>query len=214
MLKNKWAALGVLSVLIATSFALFFSLDDRVPVERRVLRSGEAENELGYYDFLTGDYELTGHDGGTLTPDAFKGEKIVLVYFGYVACPDFCPLTLARTRELFEKLGKEASRVQTLFVGFDTENDDVERLREYARFFHPDFLGATGTEEQLKRAALNFGVQFFKNGEFTSDGKPIYTHTDRLFLVDLEGKVRNRYEMATESAQLEKDLAYLLGSHG
>ena len=43
------------------------------------------------------EINLTDHNGKPFTMSAQRG-KIVLLYFGYVNCPDECPLTMAHLK--------------------------------------------------------------------------------------------------------------------
>jgi protein SCO1/2 len=85
----------------------------------------------------TGNYSLTQSRG-----------KVVLIYFGFTSCPDVCPTTLSNIAQAFKGLdSKEIMKVQTLFISVDPERDKLDRLQEYAAFFHPQILALTGSLE-------------------------------------------------------------------
>lgn len=78
---------------------------------------------------------------GEVRSDAWPGE-VVLVYFGYTACPDVCPTTLAALGAAVRALPEgEAARVHGLFVTLDPDRDGLERLGPYTAYFHPAFVG-------------------------------------------------------------------------
>src|SRR5690349_12298341 len=54
---------------------------------------------------------LTDHNGNPFTMTGQRG-KVVLLYFGYVNCPDECPLTMAHLKLALESLGERAKDVQ------------------------------------------------------------------------------------------------------
>lgn len=94
---------------------------------------------------------------GELRSDAFA-DDVVLVYFGYTACPDVCPTTLASLGAAARGLPEaEAARVHGLFVSLDPERDALERLDAYARHFHPNFRGGHVAELAAVSAAWGVG---------------------------------------------------------
>ena len=65
-----------------------------------------------------------------------------VLFFGFTLCPDVCPTTLAllaRTAALLP----EAQRPRVLLVSVDPERDAQPKAAEFARWFAPEFLGAT-----------------------------------------------------------------------
>lgn len=99
--------------------------------------------------------ELTDQQGQRRSLADFRG-KVVMLYFGFVQCPDVCPTSLARAVEVMRRLGPDAARVQLLFVTVDPERDTPALLREYLAAFHPSFLGLTGTPQEVAAAAREF----------------------------------------------------------
>jgi protein SCO1/2 len=70
----------------------------------------------------------------------FKG-KVVVVFFGYVQCPDVCPTTLAELAAVKQQLGEAGKEVQSIFVTVDPERDTPEILKAYmGSFGGSDFL--------------------------------------------------------------------------
>src|ERR1044071_1190758 len=57
------------------------------------------------------EIKLTDHNGNPFTLTEQRG-KVVLLYFGYVNCPDECPLTMAHLKLARERLGDRAKDVQ------------------------------------------------------------------------------------------------------
>lgn len=134
------------------------------------------------------DVDLTDQDGDLLDAAALRSHW-TLVFFGFTHCPDVCPTTLATLAQARRQLAdlplQEQPRV--LLVSVDPERDDAERLGSYVRFFDPDFIGATGTPEQVAAAAAAFGVPYAKvplpGGGYTMD------HGSGVFVVGPPGLV-------------------------
>jgi protein SCO1/2 len=134
------------------------------------------------------DVALTDQDGNRLDSEAMRSHW-TLVFFGFTQCPDVCPTTLATLAQARRKLSDLPPQQQprVLLVSVDPERDDPERLRSYVRFFDPEFLGATGTADQVAAAAAAFGVPYAKvplpGGDYTMD------HGSGVFVVGPSGLV-------------------------
>src|SRR6185369_9736285 len=107
------------------------------------------------------DVRLTDHNGKPRTLAEFKG-KVVAVFFGYTHCPDVCPVTLAELASVARDLGKDAERLQVLFITVDPERDTPEVLAKYVPAFNPAFLGLYGDAEATARTGKEFKVFFQK----------------------------------------------------
>lgn len=156
--------------------------------------------------FPQADFHLTDHNGKPRTLADFRG-KVVAVFFGYTHCPDVCPTTLADLAQAMEKLGKDADRVQVLFITVDPERDKPEMLAQYVTAFHPSFIALSGNAEATAQAAKGFYVGYEKRP--TSSGYNM-DHTVGTFLIDPKGKVRLRAPLGQGSDWLADDIRLLL----
>lgn len=131
-------------------------------------------------------FSLTDFNGQPRTLADFKG-RVVMLYFGFVQCPDVCPTALTRAAAVMEQLGSNAADLQVLFVTVDPERDTPELLREYMKAFHPAFLALTGSADQIARTATDFRVFYKKvptGSSYTMD------HTALSYLFDRQGRIR------------------------
>lgn len=79
--------------------------------------------------------------------------RLTLLFFGYTHCPDVCPVHVANIGRVLRDLPVDVVRQVTLvFVTTDPERDTPERLRTWLAQFHPDFIGLTGTPEEIEQA--------------------------------------------------------------
>lgn len=137
---------------------------------------------------LGGDFTLQSSEG-EVSLAALRG-KVVPIYFGYMSCPDLCPMTLSVLGAALGQLqAAELEQVQALFVSLDPERDDPARLAEYARYFHPRITGVTGSPAVLQDLARRYRVSFARVPGNTAESYTL-DHTSRLVLVDPEGKMR------------------------
>lgn len=134
------------------------------------------------------DFALTDQTGKPRTLTDFRG-KVVVVFFGYVHCPDVCPTTLVELRDVVEKLGEDGKRVQVVFVTVDPERDTPQLLAEYMPVFHPSFLALYGSLEQTARVAKEFKV-FYQKVPGSAPGDYTVDHTAGIYVFDPKGRVR------------------------
>ena len=132
------------------------------------------------------DFSLTDFHGQARHLADYRG-KVVMLYFGFVQCPDVCPTALTRAANVIQRLGKDAAQLQLLFVTVDPERDTPPLLREYLAAFDPSFVALTGSAEQIKTAADEFRVFYKKvptGSSYTMD------HTALSYLFDRQGRLR------------------------
>ena len=81
---------------------------------------------------------MASTEGDTFTLSEHRGE-VILIYFGYRTCPDFCPTTFAELRRVYTDLDEPADNLKIIFVTIDSERDTLENLTLYTHAFHEDF---------------------------------------------------------------------------
>ncbi|MFN2382556.1 MAG: SCO family protein [Guyparkeria sp.] len=136
-----------------------------------------------------GDFVLESAEGPLALSD-HHGEWVVL-YFGYAACPDICPNSLARWSKVFRELEQqEGRRPETLlFISVDPNRDQPSILRPFARFFHPAFDGITGSEQVIVDVAERYHVDY-RRGELTGSAMGYSVdHTTYSYLIDPRGEL-------------------------
>lgn len=146
------------------------------------------------------EIKLTDHNGQPFTLSAQHG-KVILLYFGYVNCPDECPLTMAHIKLARESLGERASDVQVAMVSTDPARDTPQALKTFMEHFDPSFLGLTGTPAELQKAWSDYGVAVEDGGE---------THSTFLYVIDPKGNVRETFLPDSEPGDITQDIKLLL----
>jgi protein SCO1/2 len=152
--------------------------------------------------------ELIKLNGETFRLSDQKG-KIVLLFFGYTSCPDVCPTTLAEFKQVMDGLGDKAKSVQVVFVSVDPERDTPEKIQQYVEHFNPNFIGLSGSTDQLEIIWDNYGV-FRERVESDSAFGYIINHTARTYLIDADGNLRLSYGFQTPVENIVSDLEILL----
>jgi len=131
------------------------------------------------------DFQLNDFNGKSTKLADFRG-KVVVLFFGYVHCPEVCPTTLADLAQVMHMLGKDAGRVQVLFVTLDPERDNPELLSKFVPAFEPSFLGLYGDAQATAQAAKAFGVRYEKQDD--QHGGYTLNHSDGIYLLGIRGK--------------------------
>ena len=134
------------------------------------------------------EFTLTDAEGRTRTLADYRG-KAVVVFFGYVQCPDVCPTTLAALAEAMKQLGTDADRVQVLFVTVDPDRDTAELLKAYVPAFDPRFVGLRGDAKAIEAVAKEFRIVYQKVPGATPSTYTV-DHSAGTFLFDPQGRLR------------------------
>ena len=153
-------------------------------------------------------FRLTDHEGRVRRLTDFRGKAVVL-FFGYLQCPNFCPVTLLRYAQTMELLGEDAKRVQVLFVTLDPERDVPGALKEYFTAFHPSFLGLYDRPETTPELALRFRI-YYKKVPGLTPGNYHIDHAVFSYAYDPSGRLRLLLRDTLTAEQVADDLRRLL----
>lgn len=182
------AACGVFAFLVASGFVLLFKSNDRVAS-------------------LGGPFTMTSDTGETVTEALFEGKPTAL-FFGFIRCPDVCPVTLGELAVAARDLGEKADDLNVVFVSVDPERDLPAVLHSYVDAFDERFIGLTGTLEQMSAMAKSWGVYYRKipleGGGYTMD------HTAKVFLLDRDGHYTGSIHYNEDQATVLKKLRRLI----
>ena len=156
---------------------------------------------------VVSDFTLSA-DSGPLRLSDLRG-RLVVIYFGYTFCPDICPATLSKINKALDRLGKDADRVAVVMVTVDPERDTAEKLGAYVRKFNPEFIGLSGTPDEIAAAAKEFGI-FYEKKEVSTSAKYLVDHTASVLVLDAEGRISLIWPYEIEAAQMASDLRVML----
>ncbi|MBS3945780.1 MAG: SCO family protein [Melioribacter sp.] len=146
------------------------------------------------------NYQLTNqNEKEVLFPDFVKGKTVIAGYI-FTNCPDICPLTTNNMRLIQERLEKEeVDNVQFVSISFDPGNDTPGVLKKFAEIRNLDLNNwtfLTGDKPVVDKLMKHVGVvavpgdsTVFPSGKVSY----YYIHTDRIQLIDSEGRIRKNY---------------------
>ncbi len=155
------------------------------------------------------DFSLTDHHGKQRGLAEFKGQLVVMFY-GFTQCPDVCPTTMTEMQGVMELLGKDANRVQVMFVTVDPERDTQELLSQYVPAFDKRFLGLRPqSTEELEKITKDFKV-FYKKVPGNSPTSYTIDHTAGSYVFDTKGQLRLFLRHQQGPQPIAEDLKKLL----
>nr|CDS28941.1 SCO cytochrome oxidase deficient protein 1 [Hymenolepis microstoma] len=174
----QWGLFFVSTAAIAY-FSVYFVSDGRETMQRLT---------ANHHASIGGDFRLIDQNGMEITLADFRG-KWVILYFGFIRCPDICPEQIDRLVEIQERLaiyGKDKDFVP-VFITIDPERDTPAAMKKYINTFYSDRLvGLTGSTEQIHETAKKYRI-YYSKGPRDADGDYVVDHTVVLYLLDPKG---------------------------
>jgi protein SCO1 len=142
-----------------------------------------------------GDFTLTGPGGQPFALADARGSVVVL-FFGYASCPDFCPRAMGLVKGAVAQLTPaQAARVRPIFVSVDPERDTPAALQRYLRNLvgtpagGQAPIGVTGTHAQLHEVIGRYGADYERDPAPPGTAYTV-SHPTSLFVVDAAGQLR------------------------
>lgn len=135
---------------------------------------------------------LALNDAATQQPRelaSYKG-KVLVLFFGYMFCPDFCPTTMSTLSTALGKMKPEdAAKVQVVFVTVDPKRDQPKLLTEYVTAFNPTFAALYGSDEQTATAAKEFKI-IYQKAQVKDENTYLMDHSTQMYAFDPQGRIR------------------------
>lgn len=158
-----------------------------------------------------------------LEPYALKAPAggLLLLYFGYTNCPDFCPTTMSdlklAMRRLADSSDVDTSKIDIAMVTVDPERDfvdDPDRCDDgivlgcYVRSFLPDGH-ALGTDDLglLDQATAPLGASYTIT---KNDDAVEVSHTTSVYVLDDTGTLRLTWPFGTAIDDVASDIEKLM----
>ena len=157
------------------------------------------------------EFTLTRSDGTPLTHADWKGRWTV-AFFGYTNCPDVCPTTLATFKSAASKLAADGAgdRVRFDFISVDPERDKPAELAQYVGYFSKEFVGATGTDDELTQLTRALGLVYSR--EPTGKGDYTVDHSASAIIIDPAGREVGIFRPPFDATKIANDLVTLARS--
>ncbi len=147
---------------------------------------------------------------GEVTKDSFKG-KALAIYFGYTYCPDVCPTSLGSLSQALNSFDKEETKdFVGLFISVDPDRDTLANLKEYAQYFHTNFIGGTSNKENIDDIVKRYGSVYKKIELENSAMDYSVAHTSFIYLFDKDGRFIKKIDHFSDPKKIKEDLKKVL----
>lgn len=133
-----------------------------------------------------------------------------VIFFGYMHCPDFCPLTLFDYTRVKPLLGDAADDVTFMLISIDPTRDTPEAMRRYLANFDSEFVGFAPSDDVLRRIQPDYG--FYYERRMENDENAVYTvdHSTRSYLLDPDGVLRASFAYDTPPEKIANALKWYI----
>jgi len=173
----------VIIAVLATAAGIWFA--------RLVLQRTVVEDELAATRFPVAreiqPFELVDHNHAVFNNAALQ-QRWSFVFFGYTYCPDVCPTTLSVLNSIAQRLQDVDEDIRFVMVTVDPQRDTPERLAEYVTYFNGDFLGVTGSDQELEQLTRQLGILYNRVESENGSENYLVDHTAAVFLFDPAGR--------------------------
>ncbi|CDS13956.1 hypothetical protein LRAMOSA06129 [Lichtheimia ramosa] len=130
--------------------------------------------------------------------------RFYMVYFGFTHCPDICPDELDKMSEVVDQtkadLGDNA--LVPVFITCDPRRDTPQVVKEYVKDFHPDMIGLTGDQDEIRKVAKSFRVYVSSPPNVAEGEDYLVDHSIFFYLMDPEGKFVDCYAKDTTAEEV------------
>lgn len=177
----------------------------------------------GCYQHFPLDQDLTRTQNTFFNQDSVKvqfpkiiKDKITLLAMVYTHCSDICPMTTHNMQLVEERLPDDLmNKVKFVVISFDPNRDTPTVLKRFAEIrdiIFENWSLLTGDEKNTKEVMLKFDIKAFPSDSSYTNGELSYSmiHTDRISLIDQDGKLRANYKGSTADLNMIlEDIKYL-----
>ena len=167
------------------------------------LQSSGAQERIG------GRFAMSEINGRRVSEQDLLGRPTA-VFFGFTSCPDACPTTLLALTDAMRRMGRDANRLNVVFVTLDPARDTPDEMRLYLSNFDSRIRGFTGTDDEVARMAAAYHVAYRRvplpDGSYTLD------HFAGVLLFDASGRYAGMLPYGADEAQIFRRLDALATS--
>jgi len=157
------------------------------------------EKQATSFAELGGDFTLQSVNGDVSLSD-FKG-KAVVMYFGFMSCPEVCPNSMGVIQSAFNKFNESD---QGIMISIDPERDRLQSLEKFTQYYHPNIIGITGSNDAVETTAKQYGAYFDRTEDKENDY--LFEHVSRYYVIDQQGNLIDALRHSTTPNELSAKL--------
>jgi protein SCO1 len=154
---------------------------------------------------------LRATDGQVLDQNSFADQYRV-VSFGFLSCPDICPVTLQALQLAQRQVPSEAApiKVVPLFISLDPQRDSAAKIAKYTAAFSKEIHGFTAEPAVLRRVAESHSIKF---KSYEIPGGYTIDHTAALTVVAPDARVIAQIPTNQSAKAIADSLSQVLQNH-
>jgi protein SCO1 len=135
-----------------------------------------------------GEFRLVDQRENPFGPAELQG-RWTFLFFGYLQCPDVCPMAMHILRDYRKALAAAHPGLehQVVFVSVDPEYDRPAQIAAYLDYFDPEFIGLSGSDADIARLAGPLAIKYYEH--FDAQGRRSIDHTSSIMIIDPQGRV-------------------------
>ncbi len=156
-------------------------------------------------------FMLTDTHGQPFDFRAKTDDTVTLLFFGYLNCPDVCPVHMANIASVMHNLPYEVTgHLRVVFITTDPARDTPEKLQSWLSNFDPSFIGLRGTPEQVKAIQKAVNVAPAVAAAPDSTGSYEVGHAAQVIAFTRDDSAHVVYPFGTRQADWAHDLPLLV----
>jgi protein SCO1/2 len=132
------------------------------------------------------------------------------LFFGYTHCPDVCPTTLSVLNSVAQRLQDVEADIRFVFVSVDPERDTPEQLARFVSYFNENFIGVTGSIENINEFTSNLGIMHMQVAAEENATGYLVDHTASVLLMDPDGRYHAVFSPPLSAEAISADFRKIL----
>jgi len=195
------ASLLVLPVLVFLFLKFFgenhFTIKTFYPIDS--VQGTDGKYKVNYHTIPP--FKLINEKGDTLSSSRLNGEIYVTDFF-FTTCPGICPKMTNQLKRVQESFSGNKD-IKIVSISVDPMHDTPEELNNYAKLngANPEqWYFLTGNKDSIYNLAQQ---GFFLSAGEEKGSSEAFVHSDKLVLVDKEGRIRGYYN-GTDQAEVDR----------
>jgi protein SCO1 len=155
-------------------------------------------------------FTLTDTHGQPFDFRARTSSTVTLLFFGYLNCPDVCPVHMTNIASVMHGLPYDVTRkLRVVFITTDPARDTPEKLQSWLANFDPSFIGLRGTPEQVQAIEKSVNVAPAVAEAPDSSGSYEVGHAAQVIAFTPDDSAHVVYPFGTRQADWMHDLPLL-----
>lgn len=127
--------------------------------------------------------------------------RVTLLYFGYLNCPDVCPIHMDVLGDVVDTLQPDVrDQIDVVFVTTDPARDTPEAMREFLDHFDTSFIGLTGSPRELQELQIAAGLPVAVAEPVGEDGGYLVGHATQVLAFGRDGLARRAFPFGVRQA--------------